>query len=127
VIIICIGAGLSPYLSLSTALFVLVGYLLLSIFTYINTYLKGEFRLTYGKLGPTEFRLIIILINIIFHYFSIENTTIYIAGLSIKLFDCIGLSIAAALFLIYLISFCLDRKKYSKLDPPGHSHATFNQ
>ncbi len=39
--IMCIGAGLSPMIKFSTAMLILVGYLLLSIFTYINAYLKG--------------------------------------------------------------------------------------
>ena len=61
--IMCIGAGLSPMFKLDVALVVLAGYLVLSIYTYVCTILKDEFRLTYSSFGPTEFRLVIIIIN----------------------------------------------------------------
>ena len=53
--IMCIGAGLSPMFKLDVALVVLAGYLVLSIYTYVCTILKDEFRLTYSSFGPTEF------------------------------------------------------------------------
>lgn len=53
--IMCIGAGLSDMLNLYIAFAVLAMYLLLSISVYINAHLKGEFKLTYAGMGPTEF------------------------------------------------------------------------
>ena len=47
--IMCIGAGLSPMFKLEIAMLVLAGSLVLSIYTYIGTILKGEFLLTYGS------------------------------------------------------------------------------
>ena len=44
--IMCIGFGLSPAFRLDVTLLVLAGYLVLSIYTYICTILKDEFRLT---------------------------------------------------------------------------------
>ena len=66
--IMCVGAGLSEMLNLSIAMAVLVVYLLLSISVYINAHLKGEFKLTYAGMGPTEFRLIMIAVNTLFIY-----------------------------------------------------------
>ena len=59
----CIGAGLSNLLNLYIDMGVLAVYLLLSISVYINAHLKGEFKLTYAGMGPTEFRLIMIVVN----------------------------------------------------------------
>ena len=39
---------------------------MLSISVYINAHLKGEFKLTYAGMGPTEFRLILIIANTLF-------------------------------------------------------------
>ena len=50
--IMCVGAGLSPMFRLDVALLVLAGYLVLSVYTYIVTIIKGEFRLTCTLLGP---------------------------------------------------------------------------
>ncbi|MFZ2338894.1 MAG: CDP-alcohol phosphatidyltransferase family protein [Bacteroidales bacterium] len=121
ILVICIGAGLSPLISFSVAMLVLAGYLLLSIFTYLNTYLNGEFRITYMKLGPTEFRIIVILINTAFIYIPINNLIFRFMGITLGMTDAIGMMIAIILFLIYLVSFAVNREKYKKIDPPHHS------
>jgi len=118
VLIFCVGAGISPFISFSVAMLILSGYYLLSIFTYINTYLKGEFKISYSGLGPTEFRLIVILINTLFIYLPTDNPTIYIIGIPIKLFDIFALVIALVLFIIYLWSFFSEKIKYGEIDPP---------
>lgn len=115
--LMCIGAGLSPYFSLDVGLLVLVGYLLMSLYTYINTHLRNEFCLTYGKLGPTEFRLIIIILNTFLIYLPTPSFKFVLGGKVFGLFDLIGLIIAAILFVIYIISFEIDRRKYAKIDP----------
>ena len=66
--LIFIGVGCSPMFRMDVALFAFSGYLGLSIYTYIGMILKDEFRLTYGKLGPTEFRLLLILMCILYMY-----------------------------------------------------------
>ena len=58
-----IGLGLSPYFSLGLALGVVVAYLALSINVYLESAVFGSFRLGYGRLGPTEVRLILIVVN----------------------------------------------------------------
>ena len=118
--IMCIGAGLSPLISFSIAMLVLSSYLLLSIFTYINTYLEGKFKIAYSKLGPTEFRLIVILVNTMFIYLPIRYHQLSCMGTTLRLFDVIGFVIALILIFIYLVSFIKDKKKYEKIDPPHH-------
>ena len=66
--IMFVGVGLSPLVNMSFAMFALVAYFMLSIYVYIDCHLKGEMRLTYAGMGPTEFRLILIIVNICFIY-----------------------------------------------------------
>lgn len=114
----CIGAGLSPIFRLDVALLVLAGYMALSIYTYITTILNDEFRLTYGgAFGPTEFRLIIILLNTIIMYTPWMGISFDICGMQWALFDCVGLGIALILFIIYFIQFATDRRILAKRDP----------
>jgi phosphatidylglycerophosphate synthase len=61
--VIGIGLGVSPYVSLGIALGLVVVYLVLSINVYLESTVFGAFRLAYGRLGPTEIRLILIAIN----------------------------------------------------------------
>jgi phosphatidylglycerophosphate synthase len=120
IFVICVGAGLSPYINFAVAMLILAGYLLLSILTYINTYLKGEFKITYNKLGPTEFRLLVILINTLFIYYPTGTRNFVLDGVALSLFDIIGIVIAFILFIIYLVNFLIDKNKYAKIDPPQY-------
>jgi phosphatidylglycerophosphate synthase len=58
-----IGIGLSPFVHLDVALILVVLYLTLSINVYLESAVFGVFRLAYGRLGPTEARIVLILGN----------------------------------------------------------------
>ncbi|MBN1924757.1 MAG: CDP-alcohol phosphatidyltransferase family protein [Prolixibacteraceae bacterium] len=118
-LIICVGAGISPYVSLDVSLLVMGGYFMLSIFTYINTYLNNTFKISYNGFGPTEFRIAVIIVNTLFYFLPDKNPTYDFPMFSIRLFDLIALVVAIILFIIYLISFMVELKKYSKIDPPN--------
>lgn len=121
-----VGFGLSGLCNFWVALLCYVVYLQLEVYVAINAHLKNEFKLTYGKLGPTEFRVIIILINIFLMYFEPMHTytrdcawTIgpdYIR-MTFHLMDFIGLGIFGILLFFYLTSFFSDLKYFDKIDP----------
>lgn len=120
--LMCIGAGLSKLLNLYIAMGVLVVYLLLSISVYINSHLKGEFKLTYAGMGPTEFRLIIMIVNTLFIFiaplrefsteFSVLGTSVCFGA-----FDFIGCALLLILLVIHIYNFVNDAKGYAKIDP----------
>lgn len=120
--IMCVGAGLSDMLNLYIAFAVLAVYLLLSISVYINAHLKGEFKLTYAGMGPTEFRLILMIVNTLFIYvkplreFAVQFRIMGI-DISFGSFDFIGAFILVVLVLIYLDNFVKDAKGYAEVDP----------
>lgn len=120
--IMCVGAGLSRMLNLYIAMAVLVVYLLLSISVYINAHLKGEFKLTFAGMGPTEFRLIMILVNTLFVYIAPLRTysvsfEVFNSPVVLGVFDYIGLGILLVLMTIYARDFIYDTKWYAKADP----------
>jgi archaetidylinositol phosphate synthase len=117
-LVIVIGAGISPFLTLSVVMLVLVGYLLLCIFTYINTYLEGVLKISYSGMGPTELRLGIIIINTFFFFLPMENTILVFYGITLKFFDLFALVVAFILLMLYFFNFFQDMKKYEKVDPP---------
>ena len=121
--IMFIGVGLSPLVNLTFAMACLINYLLLSIYVYINCHLKGEMRLTYGGLGPTEFRLIIFLVNILFMYIPWlsewkQPHTLFHNDFMMGIFDYIAIVIAFVIFLMFLISFFKDARYFASIDPP---------
>jgi archaetidylinositol phosphate synthase len=54
-----IGIGLSPFVQLEVALLLVVGYLGLSINVYLESAVMSVFRLAYGRIGPTETRILL--------------------------------------------------------------------
>src|SRR5512143_1785829 len=62
-VMIFLGLGLTPHISFVAASLALVAYLLLSVLVYVRTSAVGEFKLSYGKLGPTEIRVLAMLLN----------------------------------------------------------------
>ena len=97
---------------------ILAGYFLLCIFTYINTFLKGTFTISYSGLGPTELRLGIIIINSLFFFIPTKNPNVVILGITLKFYDFFALSIAIILLVLYFYNFFIEKRKYEKIDPP---------
>ena len=117
-----IDAGLSPFLHLDFALLAYAIYLVLTINVSINAHLKGEFRLTYIKLGPTEFRLIVVIANtllIAIPALVAISHTYHILGhtITLRILDYVALGIIVIMSLIYLFTTLSDARKYSAIDP----------
>lgn len=116
--IMCMGAGLSPMFRFDVALLVLVAYLVISIYTYICTILKDEFRLTYGGMGPTEFRLIVILFATAYMYIApLREWSCFICEQTFGVFDIVGIAIALFIAIMWIIQWLKDRKYLSQRDP----------
>ena len=117
-----IGLGLSYLMRLDLALMIFVVYLCLTVNVSVNAHLKSEFRLTYAKLGPTEFRVIAIILTSLFIFIEPLrefSTVVSIFGKDIDLraLDVAGLVILALLVIIYLVTIISDAKGYAKMDP----------
>ena len=95
-----IGLGLSPYMLLSTGLVIVVAYLVLSINVYLESQALGRFNLGYGKIGPTEARLVLIGLNVALALGAGLGFEAW--GIGITVLDLIGLG-GAALMLLLLV------------------------
>lgn len=114
---ICAGVGLSPMMHLSIGLVILAGYLCMSIYTYLSTIVMSEFRLTYGKLGPTEVRILIIIVCTLYILTPWKQPLFELRGTPWTVFDIIGAAVAAILFLIYICSMVSDLRRLAVQDP----------
>ena len=117
------GVGISPLVNLTFMMAVLVAYLVLSVYVYIDCYLKGEHRLTYGGLGPTEFRLLAIILNTLYIFIpqlSIckRHIVLFHNEFEFGILDGVALAVAFIIFLFYLIGFLKDIRYFAKVDPP---------
>jgi len=84
-----LGLGLSPYMLLSVGLAIVIGYYLMSINVYLETHVFKEFRYGYGVVGPTEARLLLIILNTL-AFFS-KDLPFTVMNTQMTLFDVGGL------------------------------------
>lgn len=112
--IIFLGFGLSPYLRFEIACLALIGYLLMSVLVYVSTAVSGVFKISYGKLGPTEIRAIAILINVFIFFFGNPSINLPTGGTTV--IDLAVLIIALALFLIFIGSSLQQARQLAKED-----------
>ncbi len=71
-VFIFLGLGLSPYVSFNLACLALVAFLLMSALVFLRTYVVGEFKISYAKLGPTEARVLLALVNAAMFFFGAQ-------------------------------------------------------
>lgn len=113
-VLIILGLGLSPYVKFDIALLALVGYLLMSVQTFIRTCVSGVFQISYGKIGPTEVRVIVIAANTLM--FFIGNPSIELPLGTTSVYDLIIFTIAIALFAVFIGSSIREARRLSKID-----------
>ena len=113
--VIGIGLGLSPYMLLATGLAILVAYLVLSINTYLETYAFGVFKLGYGRLGPTEARVGLILLNTLLALGL--GLGFEVAGLGVTVLDLIGLGASAAMILALAVRAGRNLRELAEREP----------
>ena len=111
---IFIGIGLSGLMNFELSLMILALYFMLTINVSINAHLKKEFKLTYARLGPTEFRILAILANTVLVLIP-SLTEFSLFGLSFL--DYVGIVVFLVLLIIYLTTIAKDAKEYAEMDP----------
>lgn len=94
-VMIFLGLGFTPYVSFDIACLALIGYLLLSVLVYVRTYVAGEFKISYGGLGPTESRAVAVLLNTSMYFFGLQN--IVWGRVTFSIYDMVVAAIALLL------------------------------
>jgi archaetidylinositol phosphate synthase len=90
-----IGLGLSPFMLLSVGTLIVVAYLILSINVYLESQAFGRFSIGYGRLGPTEIRIVLIALNTALVLGA--GLDFGVGDLDLTVFDVIGLAIAGGM------------------------------
>jgi archaetidylinositol phosphate synthase len=106
-VMIFLGLGASPYVGFSFACLALVAYLLLSVLVYVRTCVAGEFKISYGRLGPTEIRVLAIQLNAVMYFFGPHNFTLvtnFFSPLTISIYDLFVAIIALLLFFFFVLT-----------------------
>ena len=115
VVLIFLGLGLSPYVNFNVASLAVISYLLVSIMVYLITFVTGVFTITSAYIGPTEFRLIAIILNITM-FFSGEVTFIVPFLGETSLYTLFTGALALIMFLYFIINTSIQARKLMLLD-----------
>ena len=94
------GLALSGYMHPWIAIALLIGFLMLSIQSYLATHALGEFRLSFWSFGPTELRILLAVGDLALLW----KPRAHFLGGEYKLFDIggtIGLAGMAAMLLVF--------------------------
>jgi len=114
--LIMLGLGLSIYITFNVAALALIGYLLMSVFVCVRTFVDGVFQISYGKLGPTEVRAILVLLNTAMFFVGVRTINLPFGQFTI--YDIPIALIALALFLIFVISSWSKARELAAIDQP---------
>ena len=102
---------------LSIGTLIVVAYLILSINVYLESYAFGRFSIGYGYVGPTEIRLILIVLNTVVALGA--GLDFVVADLELTVFDVIGLAIAATMIVLLLGRAARNLRELAKKEPVG--------
>jgi archaetidylinositol phosphate synthase len=97
------GLGLSGYMDPWIAMGLLVGFLMLSIQSYLATHTLGEFRLSFWRFGPTELRILLAVGNAALLW----KPMVHVFGGIYRLFD-VGGAVGMAGMGLMLIAFTVQ-------------------
>jgi phosphatidylglycerophosphate synthase len=104
-VMIFLGLGLTPYIGLGAACMALIAYLLLSVLVYVRTCVSGEFKISYGRLGPTEIRVLAILLNTSMYFLGLRTLPLPfpVGGfVEVSIYDIVVGAIGLLLLLFFL-------------------------
>src|SRR3954447_6133025 len=93
-----IGLGLSPFMLLSVGTLIVVAYLVLSINVYLESQALGRFSIGYGKVGPTEMRMLLIGLNTALALGL--DLRVQILGTTVTALDAAGVVIATGMIVL---------------------------
>lgn len=106
------GMGLSPFVTMDVAMIALAGYLLLAIHTFLSARVLGEFKLSYLAAGPTELRIMLVVLTIVMMRLG------YGPGLFGKVsgFDMFVGAVAALLIILFVMQTLVTGRRLSRMD-----------
>lgn len=116
-IVIGVGLGFSPYMLLSVSMSLVIAYLVLSINVYLETHVFGVFRYGYGIVGPTEARVVLLLMNLL--ALVVGPLAFEASGVGFTLFDVVGVLLALGMIALLLTRAGRNLATLGRAEPPA--------
>ena len=112
--LVCLGMGASPYMDLRVGLFLGACYCMMNIYVHTAAYAKGEFKISYGKFGPTEVRMVIFAANLVVVFWNPVLFHVYHAPF--RALDLAGTAVGCVLLAVFTVSTIRDAIELDRLD-----------
>jgi len=114
IVIICVAFGLSPLIHIEVGLFLTIGYLLLNIYAHVGAYSEKIFRISFVRLGPTEIRIAVCIVNFILIFWNPVVVQYHQTYLTV--FDLCGIIVAIIFVMTFIIASIKDAVKLDRMD-----------
>jgi phosphatidylglycerophosphate synthase len=102
--LLVIGLGLSPLVRFDIAAFALIGYLMMAAHVFLRTYVDDVFKISYGKLGPTEVRVLLVIINSLVFFLGNPVYEFSFVAVPLTLFDLLVAFLGGLFIIIFVVS-----------------------
>ena len=117
--LIFLTLGMTAYVNFKFASLALIAYLLMSVLAMTRTALLGEFKISYGKLGPTEVRVLAILLNTWMYFGGVHSVSVPLGpfgSMNISPYDYFVGFIGLLLFYFFFVTAIKDAIYLSGVD-----------
>jgi phosphatidylglycerophosphate synthase len=115
-LLLAIGLGLSGILHIELALLGLAVFYAMSILTLIRAHVFGEFIMDYGGLGPTELRVVFIILNLF--VLLAPPQPFDVLGISLTYPNALSLIWITFTIITFFVVMIKDLRKLAIEDPP---------
>ncbi len=114
IIIFALGFGLSGFVKIEIALLMACVYLALMLNVDLLVYVKGQSKNSFGWFGPTEIRIIGIIVAIIMFFSSVNYYDIY--GYLVSQYDIVVFVLSVLMFLVLITDIIKNGLKLHRED-----------
>jgi archaetidylinositol phosphate synthase len=114
---IAVGIGASPYMMLALGIGAGLVYMALSINVYLEAQTRGEFKIGYGIVGPTEARIALAAVTAALALGA--NVHLHLLGQTWQALDLVGVAMIVVMTLSLLVRAAGNLRALAALEPPA--------
>jgi phosphatidylglycerophosphate synthase len=115
-LLLATGIALSGYIYGELSFLALSVFLMMSVLTLLRENISGVFQLAYGGIGPTEMRVMFIILNAAMYFFPPQP--INFLGLEMTYPNWLSLSWSSMALVTFVLSMASDLRRLALEDPP---------
>ncbi len=113
-IVFGLGLGLSGFVKIEIAMLLTAIYLAMMMNVDLLVYVKGEAKNSFGWFGPTEIRIIGIIVSVVMFFIPVKSYDIY--GYLVTQYDIVVLVLSVLMFLILISEIVKNGIRLNKED-----------